>query len=92
MSRNLDFLFKPSSLALIGASTDTKKWGNWMARHLIESNYQGDVYLVATKGGIVCGRETYRTIFDIPKPIDVAIIGIPSPFVSVQLRNVLKRV
>jgi acetyltransferase len=91
VSRNLDVLFKPSSVALIGASTDAKKWGNWMARHLIESNYQGDVYLVATKGGIVCGRETYRTIFDIPKPIDVAIIGIPSQFVSGAVKECVKR-
>jgi acyl-CoA synthetase (NDP forming) len=91
VSRNLDVLFKPSSVALIGASTDAKKWGNWMARHLIESNYQGDVYLVATKGGIVCGRETYRTIFDIPKPIDVAIIGIPSQFVSGAVEECVKK-
>ena len=88
---NLDFLFKPRSVALIGASPNPLKWGNWISRHLIESDYKGDIYLVAIKGGVVCGRQTYESVFDIENPVDLAIIGIPARFVPDAVEDCAKK-
>ncbi len=91
MITDLDFLFKPGSVALIGASPNPLKWGNWMSRSLIESGYKGDIYLVSTKRGVVYGKETYDSVIDIEKPVDVAIIGIPAKFVPDSVKDCVKK-
>src|SRR4030042_299134 len=91
MVTDLDFLFKPKSVALIGASPNPLKWGNWMSRSLIESGYKGDIYLVSTKRGLIYGRETYDSVIDIEQPIDVAIIGIPAKFVPDSVKDCVKK-
>jgi len=62
-----------------------------MAKRLIESEYEGDLYLVNAKGGVVYGRETYKTISDIEEPVDLAIIGIPARFVLDAVRTCVKK-
>ncbi|MBW2369766.1 MAG: acetate--CoA ligase family protein [Deltaproteobacteria bacterium] len=87
MATNIDYLFNPDSVALIGASNDPLKWGNWMAKRVIESDYKGDLYLINAKGGIVCGRETVKKISDIADAVDIAIIGIPARFVPDTVKD-----
>jgi acetyl coenzyme A synthetase (ADP forming)-like protein len=77
----LDPIFNPRSVAIIGASKDPVKWGNLMSKTLIESTYKGEVYFINIQGGKVYGRKTYRTLSDVGKPADLAIIGIPARFV-----------
>jgi len=89
MASDLDFCFKPHSVALIGASPNPLKWGNWISKHLIESNYKGDIYLVS-KSSVVCGRETYKTIFDIEN-VELAIIGISAKFVPTAVKDCVKK-
>jgi len=88
---DLDLLFKPKSVALIGASDNPLKWGNWMSRHLIESGYKGDIYLVSTRGGVVCGRQAYKSILDVENPVDIAIIGIPARFVPNAVEDCVRK-
>jgi len=91
MTGNLDFLFEPRSVAVIGASKDPEKWGYLMSESLIESGYKGDIYLINVKGGVVCGRETYRSISDIESPVDLAVIGIPARFVPDAIRECVEK-
>ena len=77
----LEFLFNPRSVVVVGASRDPQKWGNLMAKALVESSYKGKLYLVNKKGGEVCGVQAYRDIKDIPDLVDLAIIGIPARYV-----------
>jgi acetate---CoA ligase (ADP-forming) len=87
MNSNLEFLFRPQSVALIGATSNPLKWGGWMAKQLTECGYQGDLYFVSTKGGAVLGKEVYKNIRDIEKPVDVALIGIPASFVPDAVKD-----
>jgi len=91
MAQDLDFLFNPRSVAVIGASDNPLKWGNWISKSLLESSWEGNVYLVNAKGSIVCGKETYRTISDIGEPVDLALIGIPAKFVPDAIRECVKK-
>lgn len=91
MENNLDFLFKPSGVALIGASPNPLKWGNWMAKRLIECGYTGGIYLVANKGGRIHGRETWKKVTDIEYPIDLAIIGIPANTVLEAIKECVEK-
>ena len=44
---DLTHLFRPKSVALIGASSDTKKYGYWTAKSLIDNKFTGELYLIS---------------------------------------------
>ena len=91
MAHQLDFLFRPRSVAVIGASKDPEKWGYLMSKSLIESKYGGRIYLVNVKGGEVCGRQTFRDLSEIGDPVDLVVIGIPAKFVPDAIRGCVKK-
>lgn len=69
-------LFQPKSVALIGASSDSKKYGYWTAKSLIDNQFEGDIYLVSRSGGEIFGHPTYPDILSVPGEVDLAIIAI----------------
>ncbi|AMM53265.1 acetate--CoA ligase family protein [Pyrococcus kukulkanii] len=84
MAGELDFLFYPRSVAVIGASHIPGKIGNAIMRS-ITANFDGKVYAVNIKGGEidVNGKKfkVYKSIKDIPDEVDVAVIAVPAKFV-----------
>jgi len=54
--RDLRALFAPASVAVVGASDDPVKWGNWLARGAIRAEHRRPVHLVNRRGGEVLGR------------------------------------
>lgn len=71
-------LFYPGSIAFIGASADLSKWGQLMYTNVIAGRYAGKVYLVNPKGGEIAGRKAFKTVAEIPGPVDLAVITIPA--------------
>ena len=69
-------LFRPQSVALIGASSDTKKYGYWTAKSLIDNKFQGEIHLISRSGGEILGQPTYPDILSVPGEVDLAIIAI----------------
>ena len=70
-------LFRPKSVALIGASSDTRKYGYWTAKSLIDNKFTGQLYLISrTAAEDVLGYKPYANISDVPDPVDLAIVGI----------------
>ena len=78
----LNGLFKPKSVAVIGASSTVGKIGHTVVLNLTESKYEGNVYPINPKSDEILGFKCYPTIQDVKKPIDLAIITIPAKFVS----------
>ena len=62
MARDLTPLFDPRSVAIMGASNDPAKWGNWLARGALKGEGRRPVYLVNRNGGEVLGRPAYRSL------------------------------
>ena len=60
MARDLQPLFAPRSVAILGASNDPAKWGNWLARGALRGEHRRPVFLVNRNGGEVLGRTAYR--------------------------------
>ena len=54
--RDLRALFSPASVAVVGASDDPVKWGNWLARGALRAEHRRAVHLVNRRGGVVLGR------------------------------------
>ena len=70
-------LFRPKSVALIGASSDTKKYGYWTAKSLIDNKFAGNLYLISrTAAEDILGHKPYASIKDVPEAVDLAIVGI----------------
>ena len=59
MPRDLRPLFDPASVAILGASDDPAKWGNWLARGALRGADRRPVYLVNRNGGEVLGTRAY---------------------------------
>ena len=75
---NLENLFSPQSVAIIGASNRFGKWGFNLAATLLVSNFKGSVYLVNPHEKIVLGRRAYPSPQDIPGKVDLAVIAVPA--------------
>ena len=81
MVHELDTLFKPKSIAIIGASSKELSIGNVVIKNLIHYNYTGKIYPINLKESEIRGIKAYPTIFDVPEDIDLAHVIIPSKFV-----------
>ncbi len=77
----LDAIFRPKSVAVIGASSTPGKVGYVLANNLLKSGYESPVYLVNVKGGEILGQQSYKSINEIPGEVELAVICIPSKFV-----------
>ena len=74
---NLNFLFKPKSVALIGASNKPSSVGSILAKNLLHNGFDGPVMLVNPKHHLVEGIKTYSDITSLPITPDLAIIASP---------------
>jgi len=88
---NLDKIFKPRSIAVIGASEKVGSPGYRVFRNLIGSGYEGVVYPVNPNRESVQGVQAYPTINDVPRIVDLAIIITPAKTVPDILEQCGKR-
>jgi acyl-CoA synthetase (NDP forming) len=77
----LDKFFHPKSIAVIGASENLISYGSRYIQALIEFGYKGKIYAINHNGEQVLGHKIYRSIRDVPKPVDLVFITIPARFV-----------
>lgn len=84
---DLNKMFKPKSVAVIGASNTPGKVGHIIVDNLINDGFKGTIYPVNPKGGEILGKKAYANIKDIPETVDLAIITIPSVFVNTVVKE-----
>ncbi|HEX6109353.1 MAG TPA: CoA-binding protein [Ktedonobacteraceae bacterium] len=78
MSRDpytLEDILCPRSVAIIGASRASHKWGHVAAKQLIAGGFPGNIYLINPSIPDVLGRPTYASLRDVPTQVDLAIIA-----------------
>ena len=80
--KNLDGLFKPRSVAMVGASADPHKIGHQILRNIVEGGFAGEVYPVNACADSVLGLKTFPSVAAIPHPVDFAVISIPATAVA----------
>ena len=85
--KDLNNMFKPESVAVIGASNTPGKVGYIIVDNLINDGFEGKIYPVNPKGGEILGKQAYASIKDIPEKVDLAIITIPSVFVNETVKD-----
>lgn len=75
---DLDPLIKPTSLALVGASSDETKIGGRFMKSFLRNEFEGELYPINLKASEVMGVKAYPSLLDVPGSIDVAILVIPA--------------
>ena len=75
--RNLDYLFKPQSVALIGASKEPSTVGAVLAHNLFNSGFDGPIMPVNPKHKAIEGVLTYANAESLPMTPDLAVIATP---------------
>ncbi len=78
---NLDKIMKPKSIAVVGASTKEHTIGSDIMKRLQEYKFNGKIYPVNPKGGIIEGLQAYTNVNEIPGEVDLAIIVVNAKFV-----------
>src|SRR5436190_3037018 len=76
--RGLDAIFRPRSLAVIGASRERGTIGAEILHNLLQHGFQGPVYPVNPKADSVHSVRAYPSIEMIPGPVDLAMIVVPA--------------
>jgi len=76
-SRSLDPIFRPRSVAVVGASRRRNSIGRELIRNLIEFEYAGKIFPVNPRADVVASMKCYRSIPAIPDPVDLAVIVVP---------------
>ena len=74
-------LLRPKGIAIVGASATPGKIGHTVVKNLIESGYKDGIYPVNPSADEILGLKTYKSVLDIPDPVDAAVITIPAKFV-----------
>lgn len=77
-TRNLDALFEPNAIALIGASNRPGSVGQVLARNLLESGFAGPVMPVNPKSAAIRSALAYASVADLPVTPDLAVIATPA--------------
>ena len=74
----LDAIFKPQSVAVVGASTKPNTVGNDLLLNLVRDKFIGKIYPVNPKAEELHGLKVYKTLGDIPGDVDLAILVLPA--------------
>ncbi len=78
----LDMFFNPRAVAVIGASRTPGKLGYGVLHNIIHHGYKGSIYPINPKADEILGLPCYPSVSQVPGPIDLAVILIPSAYVA----------
>jgi acetate---CoA ligase (ADP-forming) len=87
MKDKLTYFFRPSGVAIIGASSNPAKLSYGVVKNLKEHGYRGGIYPVNPRGGEILGLTVYPSILEVPDPLDLAVIMVPAPIVPIVLKE-----
>ena len=76
--QQLDHIFKPESIAVLGASKDPIKWGNRILRHIKQGGFQGKLYPINPSYNEILNLHSYPSVLDTPDNVEMAIITLPA--------------
>jgi len=75
--RNLEYVLRPRSVAVIGASDKPGSVGNTLTENMLSGGFQGQVYLVNPHHDAIGGHQCYRSVAALPETPELAVIATP---------------
>jgi acetyltransferase len=73
----LDAIFKPKSIAVIGATTRRGSIGREILNNLFSFEFNGKIFPVNPKHEYIYSTKAYPSVLSIPDPVDLAVVVVP---------------
>ncbi|MCO5070819.1 MAG: acetate--CoA ligase family protein [Rhizobiaceae bacterium] len=86
-SGGLDALFRPRSVAILGASDDPNRISGRPIRYLLSGGFKGPIYPVNPNREVVQGLKAYKSLDELPQTPDVALFAIPAGLTEQAIRE-----
>ncbi|RJG40848.1 acetate--CoA ligase family protein [Mesorhizobium sp. DCY119] len=90
-SGGLDALFRPSSVAILGASDDPTRISGRPLRYLLEGGFKGGIFPVNPNRETVQGVKAYKSLADVPAVPDVALLAVPASLTEQAVRDCIAK-
>jgi acetate---CoA ligase (ADP-forming) len=84
---DLTRLLYPSSIAVVGASSNGKSISGQPLMHMLNCGYQGRLYPVNPRREEVQGLKAYPDVLSVPGPVDAAVIAVPAAHVPTAIEQ-----
>jgi acyl-CoA synthetase (NDP forming)/RimJ/RimL family protein N-acetyltransferase len=85
LAHSVEWILKPRSVAVIGASRNSGKLGGAILANLLQSGYKGEIFPVNRAAEQVSGLRCYPSVAAIGKQFDLAIVVVPADAVETEL-------
>jgi acyl-CoA synthetase (NDP forming) len=82
MKQSLDAIFRPGSVAVVGASNNIMSWGFGILNSLIAGRYRQTIYPINPKEKTIQGIPGYPSLREVPGEIDLAVIAVNAASIS----------
>ncbi len=89
--QQLEQIFNPRSVAVIGASNAPGKWGFGVFGRVLSSASTREVYAVNNRAQQVLGVTAYPRVRDIPGPVELAVVVVPLESVPLVMEDCLAK-
>ena len=77
----LDGLFRPQSVAVIGASNNPYSIGHIVIKNLAHYGYKGPIFPINPKSPHIRSFKCFKSVLDIPDPVDLVNISIKATLI-----------
>jgi len=74
----LEALFKPASVAVVGAAREPGKVGYQILKNLLDSGYGGRIYPINPRAESILDVRCYPSLLDVNETIDLGVVVVPS--------------
>jgi acetyltransferase len=88
---SLDPIFRPGTVAVLGASATPGSVGSILMGNLLENPFGGVVYPINPKRHAVHGVHCYPSLSAVPEPVDLAVIATPAVTVPSLVQECVER-
>jgi acyl-CoA synthetase (NDP forming) len=87
LKSRMEVLWHPRRVAMVGATNSMMKWGFIILSRMLNEGFEGEVYPVNPRDHVILGKKAYKSINDVPVPVDVAVVVTPAPIVPAVLKE-----
>jgi acetyltransferase len=91
LAHSLDPIFRPSSVAVVGASGTPGTIGSILIRNLLENPFGGTVYPVNPRRKAVHGVRCYPNLAALPEPVELAVLATPAATIPTLVKECAER-
>ncbi len=89
--RVLEHIFNPKAVAVVGATDNPTKMGNWCVQSLLDMGYPGKIFLINRNRKEILGIKAHASLEEVPEEIDLAVVAVPAPVVPSILLECAKK-